>query len=193
VPQTADEAVAAIRDQHGRGATRYVTGARGVGPRQAQRYLAGRGLSGRTAANRMRREALVRAAGGPARAKVEDAATRLGRVQRQVMARAPRARVAARILRKARLVDVGRARVASRSSGREDGFRRVGMHQVGGDLYEEELVDVAELLDEEDWDEADEAFSDAMLDAYARSRGDSAGAASGPLIIVDYPAGIRVQ
>lgn len=167
-PKTFGEAIAAIRAEHGKRASKFLAEQLGVTMRTAQRYLKGEFQPRtNTAAGRTRREGVMRAAS--------------------------RRWVAAALLRNATRVNVGRVRVWDKSKDRPAGTRFVGMHTVGGTLLAEDLVAVADLLQDGREDEALFAFSDAMLDAYSRDKGDPPGTASGPLYIYDYLTGIQVE
>lgn len=188
VPDTLGEALAAIRADHtGRGgASHWLAERFGISLRQAQRYLAGRGLSERTAASRRRRAEIIEAAAAPRRERYEQR-------RAETLAQVSRRYVAAALLRRATYVHVGRPRVWDLSQDRPDGSRDVGLHQVGVTLSKTELQTVARNIEAGNWEAAAEDFSNAMLDAYSASKGDPAGTASGPLYIYEYPTGIQVE
>lgn len=187
VPTTAAAALDAIREDHGGRATRWLADRMGISLRQAQRYMRGEGLSGRTAANRARRDAVVAAAAEPRQAAAQQ-------VRRDVMRSASRRWVAAGLLRRASRVTVGRVGVWDKSKNRPAGFRNVGTHRVGTNgLTSGQLAAVAEMLEQGYEQGALHAFSDALLDAYSVSKGDPPGTASGPLFIYEYPSGIQVE
>lgn len=167
-PRSFGEAIAALRAQHGKSLTRFLADELGVTMRTAQRYAKGEFRpSTRTAAGRERLDKTLRAV--------------------------DRGRNAARLLRNAKRVNVGRVRVVDRSSGKPAGTRMVGAHRVGDTLTAVELENVADLLDAGDFDSAAEEFSNAMLDAYSVSKNDPPGTASGPLLIVEYLTGIQAD
>lgn len=187
VPSGVDAAIAAIREDHGAGATRWLQQHLGVTLRSAQRYMRGERLGGRTAANRARRDQLIEAAAAPRREQAQ-------RVRAGIMREASRRWVAAGLLRRATRVTVGRVGVWDKSKNRPAGSRSVGSHRVGENgLTSAQLAGVAAALEAGEEEDALHAFSDALLDAYAVANGDAPGTVSGPLFIYDYPSGIQVE
>lgn len=188
VPTSLDDALSAIRADHtGRGgASHWLAGHFGISLRQAQRYLKGQGLGGRTEASRARRAQLVEAAAEPRRRQYAQR-------EAETLAAASRQHVAAALLHRATYVNVGRVRVWDKSRDRPDGSRDVGMHQVGVTLDPGQLGVAADDIAAGRWDTAVHSLSDALLDAYSASKGDPPGTASGPLYIYEYPTGIQVE
>lgn len=101
---TSEEAIDNIRDEHGRGAARWLADRLGISARQARRYLAGD----------VRR---------PPAERTE--AIRSG---------ANQTRLAADRLRGARTISAPRVKVEAKSPGYPDGTRRIGTRPVSGDL-----------------------------------------------------------
>lgn len=167
-PKTFGEAIAALRAEHGKATTRVLADRLGVTIRTAQRYVRGQfEPNTRTTAGRERRE--------------------------KTMLAASRRWVAAGLLRRATHVNVGRVAVLDKSKNRPGGTRFVGLHRVGDTVPAQALSQIAGQIQAGQMAQAEEAFSTLMLDAYAVSRGDQAGAASGPLAVSDYLTGIQVE
>lgn len=186
IPTTGPAALEAIRAEHGRNSTRWLADQMGISLRQAQRYMAGQGLSGRTAANRARRDAVIELGAAPVRAQAQ-------RVRADVSRQASRRWIAAALIRKATRVSVGRVKVWDKSANRPAGSRHVGSHRVDNRRMRAQLNQAASLLESGDEEGAMHAFSDALLDAYSTSKGDPPGMVSGPLYIYDYPTGIDLE
>lgn len=110
----------------------------------------------------------------------------------EVRAAGDRKRVAARALRSARTVSVGRVKVINRSTGRPDGTRPVGVLDVDQSLRTG-LGETAREYVEGDATAAGDVLSDALLSAYSEQRAsDNRSIAAGALLIYDYPTGIDV-
>lgn len=187
IPTGVDSALQALREDHGPRATRWIQQRFGISLRQAQRYMRGEGLSARTRVSRARRDAVVAAAAEPRQAAAQ-------RVRQDVMRQASRRWVAAGLLRRATRVTVGRVGVWDKSRNRPAGTRGVGSHRVGSNgLTSGQLAVVAAMLEQGDEQSALHAFSDALLDAYAVSKGDPPGTVSGPLSIYEYLSGIQIE
>lgn len=193
IPLNVDQAIAAIRAEHGRGATHWLADRFGITLRQAQRYMKGQGLGTRTIRSRARREQLVAAAAEPAQARAARARGQLGEAQRDVMRQASRRWVAAQLLRRATRVTVGRVKVWDKSQKRPAGSRDVGSHPVGANLRRADLVSCAQYLEAGDEEGALHAMSEALLGAYAVANRDNRYIVSDAVYIYDYPTGINVE
>lgn len=103
---TAEEVMDAVREEHGRGSSRWLSEQLGISQRQARRYLSGQ----------VRRPP----------------ATRASDIRSQI----PTGRRAARRLRDLRTILAPRVPVISKSSGNPDGTRRIGTVAVTAELRE---------------------------------------------------------
>jgi hypothetical protein len=129
------DALSAIRTAHGKGSSRYLADTYGVSMRTAQRWLAG-----------------TQAPAESRRSQVESDPS------------AQRASTAQRI-RSASAVNVGVAAVVSKSSGKADGSRNVGLRIADGRMHRD-LERAANLYESGDDERAEEAFSDAIMRSY---------------------------
>ena len=112
-PRTFAEAIGELR---GRG-SQWLAGHLGIPARTARYYLSGaREPNPRTAVGRQRRQAVM------------DAVDRAGRL-----------RIAARALRQARTLSVGRVKVATKSKDKPDGSRSIGTVLVDGEARSERI------------------------------------------------------
>ncbi|TMQ10151.1 MAG: hypothetical protein E6J90_36740 [Deltaproteobacteria bacterium] len=174
-PRTFAEAIGELR---GRG-SQWLAGHLGIPARTARYYLSGaREPNPRTAVGRQRRQAVM------------DAVDRAGRL-----------RIAARALRQARTLSVGRVKVATKSKDKPDGSRSIGTVLVDGEARSERieppssLEEVADMLiaDPPDIGGAEAAFSECILGLYAVSRTppQNRDSARAHIYVYDYPSGIQ--
>lgn len=161
-PQDWRETVLAFRDEYGSGASRELAQRFGRSVRTAQKWLKGTQAPGRAIVD------AVRDAGGE-----------------------HWRHVAARALRNAQTLSVGRVEVVVKSSSKRDGTRPIGVLDVDEEL-DEALDEVAEALEDEDDQEAESLFSAAMLGSYSSQRAHDNRRIADALTISDYPNGVEV-
>jgi len=155
-PTDTSEAMAAYRTEYGRGARRRLAQDYDVTPDTAGRWLSGK----------------------------QAPSTRGGKRQ-QVLAAAPRGRVAANRIRGARAVSVGKVTVHD-NSGDRSSKRNIGIVPVDREMRQQ-LNEVADLVEQNRITEADELMSNAILQGYAKAKSrDSRAIPPDVLRIADY-------